>query len=107
MRTILVALGLALAAMPAYAQMTQTTARSDAQQRDDRDADRAYQAMMKQVSDKPSSNDPWAGVRNHDVAANRLPREASTHRHATASSSTGRATDTRQRIAGTNAVMQH
>ena len=54
--------------MPAYAQMTKTTARSDEQQRADRDADRAYRAMMKQVSDKPRSNDPWAGVRNRDAA---------------------------------------
>lgn len=86
MRTILVALGLTLATMPAYAQMTQTTARSEAQQRDDRDADRAYQAMMRQVPDKPASNDPWAGVRNHD-AANHLPHEALTHGHPTATRS--------------------
>jgi hypothetical protein len=84
MRTVLVALGLALATMPAYAQMTQTTARSEAQQRDDRDTDRAYQAMMKQVPDRPGSNDPWAGARNRDVAVNRLPREAVTRRHPTA-----------------------
>jgi hypothetical protein len=80
MRAVLVALGLVLATMPAYAQMTQTTARSEAQQRDDRDTDRAYQAMMKQVPDKPGSNDPWAGARNRDVSANWLPREAVTRR---------------------------
>jgi type II secretory pathway pseudopilin PulG len=83
MRAVLVAMGLALATMPAYAQMTQTTARSEAQQRDARDADRAYQAMMKQVPDKPASNDPWAGIRGRDVAANRLPREAVAHRQST------------------------
>ena len=80
MRTVLVALGLTLATMPAYAQITQTTARSEAQQHDDRDADRAYQAMMRELPDKPVSNDPWAGIRNHD-AVNRLPREAVMHHH--------------------------
>jgi hypothetical protein len=98
MRTALVAVGLALATMPAYAQMTQTTARSEAQQRDDRDADRAYQAMMRQVPDRAISNDPWAGVRNHDIG-NRLPREAVSHRHTTAKRSTseqpGKGTDKR------------
>ncbi len=79
MKTVLVALGLALVSLPAYAEM-QTTARTEEQQRADRDADRAYRAMMRQVSDKPHNTDPWAGVRNRDTAAS----NAHAHRQAAA-----------------------
>ncbi len=78
MRTVLVALAPALVSMPADAQMTQTTARSEEQKRADRDADRAYRAMMKQVSDKPRSTDPWAGVRNRDAAVAASTRQQAT-----------------------------
>ena len=50
------------------AEGLQTTSRTEEQQRADRDADRAYRAMMKQVSDKPRDTDPWTGVRNRDTA---------------------------------------
>ncbi len=63
MRTVLVALGLVMMSLPAYAEM-QTTARTEEQQRADRDADRAYRAMRRQIADKPGNTDPWAGVRN-------------------------------------------
>jgi uncharacterized protein YecT (DUF1311 family) len=73
MRTVLVALGLALTSLPAYAQMTQTTARSEEQQKADKEADEAYKAMTKQLRDKPRNTDPWANVRNSEAAANTTP----------------------------------
>ncbi len=67
MRTVLVGIALALASLPAYAGM-QTTARTEEQQRADEDADRAYRAMMMQLSDKPQNTDPWAGVRDSSAS---------------------------------------
>ena len=86
MRTVLVALGLALTSLPAYAQMTQTTARSEEQQKSDKEADEAYKAMTKQLRDKPRNTDPWAVVRSNEPAASTTPAvgAAPTHRQATA-----------------------
>ena len=77
MRTVLVALAFALVSLPAYAQMTQTTTRSEAQQKADKEADQAFRAMMKQVSDKPRDNDPWSGVRNREAAGSGKTRRKS------------------------------
>jgi uncharacterized protein YecT (DUF1311 family) len=70
MRLVMVALTLALLTVPTYAQMTQTTARSDQQKKADKEADDAYKAMIKNVPDKPRNKDPWADVRGNDTAAN-------------------------------------
>jgi hypothetical protein len=79
-----VALGLALTSLPAYAQMTQTTARSEQQQKDDKEADEAYKAMTKQLRDKPRNTDPWAVVRSNEPAASSTPAAAPAHHQATA-----------------------
>ena len=47
MRTVLVALGLALVSLPALAEGLQTTNRSEEQQKSDKEADSAYKAMIK------------------------------------------------------------
>ena len=78
MRTVLVALALALASVPALAEGMQTTARSEDQQKADKEADAAYKAMMKQVPNKSRNTDPWAGVRNRDAAASNM--QPPTHR---------------------------
>jgi hypothetical protein len=67
MRTFLVALGIALMSLPAFAEM-QTTARSEEQQKADSEADAAYKAMTKQLPDKPRNTDPWAVVRTNETA---------------------------------------
>jgi uncharacterized protein YecT (DUF1311 family) len=84
MRIVLVALGLALMSLPAYAEM-QTTARTEEQQKADKEADAAYKAMTKQLPDKPRNTDAWAGVRNRDAAArnSHIPVHASAHRQMT------------------------
>jgi hypothetical protein len=64
----MVALTLALLTVPTYAQMTQTTARSDQQKKADKEADDAYKAMIKNVPDKQRNKDPWADVRSSDAA---------------------------------------
>jgi hypothetical protein len=70
MRLVIVALTLALLTVPSYAQMSQTTARSDQQKKADKEADDAYKAMIKNVPDKPRNTDPWADVRSSEAAAN-------------------------------------
>jgi hypothetical protein len=84
MRIVLVALGLALMSLPAYADGLQTTARSEEQQKADKEADDAYKAMIKNVPDKPRNTDPWAGVRNRDAAASNTQAPAPAHNQATA-----------------------
>ena len=85
MRTVLVALALALVSLPAFAEGLQTTNRSEEQQKNDKEADAAYKAMTKQLPDKPRNTDAWAGVRNRDAAArnSHIPVHASAHRQMT------------------------
>ena len=68
MRTVLVALALALVSLPAFAEGLQTTNRSEEQQKNDKEADAAYKAMTKQLPDKPRNTDPWAVVRTNEAA---------------------------------------
>jgi hypothetical protein len=86
MRTVLVALGLALVSLPAFAEGLQTTNRSEEQQKNDKEADSAYKAMIKNVPDKPRNTDPWAAVRSNEPAASTTPAAgtAPTHHQATA-----------------------
>jgi hypothetical protein len=86
MRTVLVALGLALMSLPAYAEM-QTTARSEEQRKADNEADKAYEAMVKNLPDKPQTTDPWSGVRNRDAAPKNsfAPAHVLAHHQTTAS----------------------
>jgi hypothetical protein len=70
MRLVMVALALALSTVPSYAQMTQTTARSDQQKKADKEADDAYKAMIKHVPDKRRDTDPWKDMRGGDAATN-------------------------------------
>ena len=69
LRILIVALALAALTAPSYAQMSQTTARSDADKKKDAEADRAYRAMIKNVPDKPRNTDPWQDVRGADATA--------------------------------------
>jgi hypothetical protein len=70
MRIVMVAVALALLGAPSYAQMSQTTARSDADKKSDAEADKAYRAMIKNVPDKPRDTDPWKDMRGGDTASN-------------------------------------
>ncbi len=70
MRIVVAALTLALLTGPGYAEMNQTTARSDAQKKADKEADEAYKAMIKNVPDKARNTDPWNEMRGGDTAAN-------------------------------------
>jgi hypothetical protein len=70
MRIVMVAVSLALLSAPSYAQMSQTTARSDAQKKSDAEADSAYKAMIKNVPDKARDTDPWKDMRGGDTASN-------------------------------------
>ena len=69
LRILMVALALAALSTPGYAQMSQTTARSDADKKKDAEADKAYRAMIKNVPDKPRNTDPWQDVRGADATA--------------------------------------
>jgi hypothetical protein len=86
MRTVLVALGLTLASLPALAEGLQTTNRTEEQQKNDKEADTAYKAMSKNVPDKPRNTDPWAVVRSNEAATSTTPAAgtAPTHHQATA-----------------------
>jgi hypothetical protein len=86
MRAVLVALGLALMSLPAFAEGLQTTARTEEQQKADKEADAAYKAMTKQLRDKPRNTDPWAVVRDNEAAATTPPAvgAAPAHHQATA-----------------------
>jgi len=86
MRTVLVALALALVSLPAFAEGLQSTARSEEQQKADKEADAAYKAMTKQLPDKPRNTDPWALVRTNEAAATTTPAAgaAPSHHQATA-----------------------
>jgi hypothetical protein len=86
MRTVLVALALALVSLPAFADGLQSTARSEEQQKADKEADAAYKAMTKQLPDKPRNTDPWALVRTNEAAATTTPPAgaAPSHHQATA-----------------------
>ena len=85
MRTVLVALGLALVSLPTFAEGLQTTNRSEEQQKNDKEADAAYKAMTKQLPDKPRNADPWAAVRTNEAAASTTPAvgAAPTHHQST------------------------
>ncbi len=84
MRTVLVALTLALMSLPAFAEM-QTTARTEEQQKADKEADAAYKAMIKNVPDRPRNTDPWADMRSNEANASAAPAAgaAPTHHQAT------------------------
>ena len=69
LRILMVALALAALSMPGYAQMSQTTARSDKDKKSDAEADKAYRAMIKNVPDQPRNTDPWQDVRGADAPA--------------------------------------
>jgi hypothetical protein len=86
MRTVLVALALALVSLPAFAEGLQTTNRTEEQQKSDKEADAAYKAMTKQLPDKPRNTDPWAVVRTNEAAATTTPAAgtAPAHQPATA-----------------------
>ena len=89
MRTVLVALALALVSLPAFAEGLQTTNRTEEQQKSDKEADAAYKAMTKQLPDKPRNTDPWAVVRTNEAATTTTPAAgaAPTHHQATAKKS--------------------
>jgi len=81
MRTVLVALGLALVSLPTFAEGLQTTNRSEEQQKNDKEADAAYKAMTKQLPDKPRNTDPWAAVRTNEAAASTAPAAGPAPKH--------------------------
>ncbi len=81
MKTVLVALGLVLVSLPAFAEGLQTTARTEEQQKADKEADAAYKAMTKQLPDKPRNTDPWADVRSNGAAASAAPAAAAAPKH--------------------------
>jgi hypothetical protein len=70
LRIVMIAAALALLSAPSYAEMTQTTARSDADKKSDAEADKAYKAMIKNVPDKARDTDPWKDMRGGDTASN-------------------------------------
>jgi hypothetical protein len=76
MRVVMVAVALALLTAPSYAQMTQTTARSDSQKKADAEADKAYKTMIKNVPDKPRNADPWADARETPATSNNSDKQA-------------------------------
>ena len=69
LRILMVALALAALSTPGYAQITQTTARSDKDKKSDAEADKAYRAVIKNVPDQPRNTDPWQDVRGADATA--------------------------------------
>jgi hypothetical protein len=69
LRILTVALALAVLSTPVYAQVSQTTARSDKDKKSDEEADKAYRAMIKNVPDRPRNTDPWQDVRGADATA--------------------------------------
>jgi hypothetical protein len=69
LRILMVALALAALSTPGYAQVSQTTARSDKDKKSDDEADKAYRAMIKNVPDQPRNTDPWQDVRGADATA--------------------------------------
>lgn len=70
LRIVVVAAAVALLSTPSYAQMTQTTARSDKDKKSDAEADNAYRAMIKNVPDKARDTDPWKDMRGGNTASN-------------------------------------
>jgi hypothetical protein len=74
----MVGLALALLTVPSYAEMSQVTARSDAQKKSDAEADKAYNAMIKNVPDKARNTDPWADVRGGGTSASNSPANTGT-----------------------------
>ena len=78
MRILVAALTLALLTGPGYAEMNQTTARSDSQKKADKEADEAYKAMIKNVPDKARNTDPWKEMRDGNTAASSTTTPSST-----------------------------
>lgn len=78
MRIVVAALTLALLTGPGYAEMNQTTARSNSQKKADKEADEAYKAMIKNVPDKARNTDPWKEMRGGDTAASNTTTPAGT-----------------------------
>ena len=76
MRVVMVAVALALVTAPSFAQVTQTTSRSDAQKKSDAEADKAYKAMIKNVPDQQRNTDPWKDVRDTPAAGNASDKQA-------------------------------
>jgi hypothetical protein len=98
LRILIVALALAALTAPSYAQMSQTTARSDAQKKSDADADRAYRQMIKNVPDKPRNTDPWQDVRGADASAD---TSAAAGKHTANSNATGKTSAGTKHASGT------
>jgi hypothetical protein len=61
--TITTAILFALATLPASAQEKQTTARSDAQKKEDREVDAAYRNATRGGPTSAAKVDPWGKVR--------------------------------------------
>src|SRR6516225_3067846 len=98
LRILMVALTLAALSTPGYAQMSQTTARSDADKKKDAEADRAYRAMIKNVPDKPRNTDPWQDVRGADATAD---TSAAAGKHTANSNATGKTSAGTKHASGT------
>jgi len=93
LRILMVALALAALSTPGYAQMSQTTARSDADKKKDAEADKAYRAMIKNVPDRPRNTDPWQDVRGADATGTASSK--ATGKTGTKHTSTKHASDTK------------
>jgi hypothetical protein len=61
--TITTAILFALASLPASAQERQTTARSDAQKKEDKEVDEAYRHATRGGPTSAAKVDPWGKVR--------------------------------------------
>ena len=61
--TVIMAILFALATLPASAQEKQTTARSDAQKKEDREVDAAYRNATRGGPASAAKVDPWGKVR--------------------------------------------
>jgi hypothetical protein len=65
--TVLAAILFALATLPASAQERQTTARSDAQKKEDKEVDDAYRHATRGGPNAATKVDPWSRVRPADA----------------------------------------
>jgi len=61
--TVMMAILFALASLPASAQERQTTARSDAQKKEDSEVDAAYRRATRGGPTSAAKVDPWGKVR--------------------------------------------
>ena len=65
--TVITAILFALAILPAAAQERQTTARSDAQKKEDNEVDQAYRHATRGGPTTATKVDPWSKVRPADA----------------------------------------